>query len=225
MNPSEKAAEEMRRQSQGPERFAKSAIGIGAAAGAAPFASLLARAAPLLSQYIPENLAIKGLSKISPKFGQFIENVMGKGYDFNEVRDFLGEQVKESQAQSQPAKTDKNIIEQYSPELHDFINQQIQSGRSPLEAGWFAEQDKKFKSAIEKLKKDHKSPWSAILETVYGRGEGQSKKSNTPSPQPQQEEYVNHQEKTQPGQEIDPVLTQILGEINASIERRRAARG
>ncbi len=191
MNPYEKTAEEMKRQSEGPKRLAKNAVNAGATAasiaGAATFAPLLARAAPFLSEYIPENLAIKGLSKVSPKLGKFVEDSLNSGYDFKEVKDFIGEQVKESQ---QPAKQAKNIIEQESPELHQFLDQEIRKGRKPIEAAALAQNDKRFSELIGKLSKKHKTPWSSIIESVFGNGDmglQQNKQQEQQKPMQQQE--------------------------------------
>lgn len=176
MNSFEEAAEEMRRQSEGPKRFtqgainvAKTGLGLGAGvAGAATFAPLLKKVAPFLSDYIPENLAIKGLSKLSPKLGKFVNKAFNNGFDFKEVKDFLGEQVKESES----AKDERNIIEQVSPELHQFILERIKKGHSPIQAGALATiKGSKFIPIIEKLKKDHKTGWGDIVEMIYGHGE------------------------------------------------------
>lgn len=144
-------------------------------AGAAAGRSIVSRMIPLLSSYIPESLAKKGLEKISPKFGQFIQKAEDEGYDFNEIRDFFTQKLKKDEEQQQPAKQDRNIIEQYSPELHQFILGEIKNGRSPLQAGALATMErtgsKGFKKEIEKITKDHKVPWATILETVYGAGE------------------------------------------------------
>jgi len=164
MNPYERTADEMKRQSEGPKRFAKTAVGVGASvAGPSSFASILSRAAPFLSQYIPEDLAIKGLSKISPKFGKFVNDAINGGYDFNQVKDFIGQQVEQSQ---ESAKQNKNPIQQYSPDLHNFMLEQIKSGRPSLEAGALART--KFEKEIKKLEKDHKTSWSSLIESVYG---------------------------------------------------------
>jgi len=177
MNPYEKTAAEMKRQSEGPKRLMSGPIGkaVGAAslgaaatAGSAAFAPLLARAATLLSEYIPQDLAIKGLSKISPKLGKFVDDALNSGFDFNEAKDFLGKKIKDSQGQ---AKQDKNIIEQVSPELHTFIDQEIKKGRKPIEAAALAQHDKRFSSIIQKLKNQHKTPWASIIEAIYGTGE------------------------------------------------------
>lgn len=170
MNPYERTAQEMKRQSEGPKRFAKSALGTGSAVGAAAFAPMLSRIAPFLSEFIPEELAIKGLSKISPRIGKFVGEALDGGFDFSEVKNFLGEQVNDSRSQ-EPAKQEKNIIEQESPELFSFLDQEIRSGRNPIEAAAIAQNDKRFKSAIDKLMKAYKTPWSSIIESIFGSGQ------------------------------------------------------
>jgi hypothetical protein len=206
MNPYEKTSEEMKRQSEGPKSFAKAALGSLGAIGAASFSPILARAAPFLSEYIPENLAIKGLSKVNQKLGSFVQQAMDKGYDFKEVKDFLGNQI----SQSQPAKDDKNIIQQYSPELHEFISQQVSGGRSPIEAGAIAQNDKRFGDAIKKLTKDHKTPWSSIIQSVYG-SEGVQKSQNAQQQQPSQQ---GQPEQAGQGQQA---LMAILDKINQKL--------
>lgn len=185
MDPYEKTAQEMKRQAEGPKRFAKTALGIGASVAASSFAPILTRAAPFLSQYIPEDLAIKGLSKINPKFGKFIQDAFNGGYDFQEAKDFIGDQVN----QSQSAKETQNIIQQYDPELHTYISDYLKKGVPLLEAGKRALGHGRFRKAIDKLIKDHKASWDSILRTVYG---------NEGLAQPQQQEQQAMQ---QPGQE------------------------
>ncbi|CAB4133780.1 hypothetical protein UFOVP264_18 [uncultured Caudovirales phage] len=191
MNPYEKTAQEMKRQSEGPKRFAKTAAVVAPAIASASFAPVLARAAPFLSQYIPEDLAIKGLSKISPRLGAFVQSAVDSGYDFSQVKDFIGKQVTESQA-PQAAKENRNIIEQESPELHSFILEQIKNGRKPIEAGALAFQNQKFMKAINKLKNTHKANWADLIQTVYGTGE-------TAQPQTQQSNAMREEAMNPPG--------------------------
>ena len=162
MNPYEKTANEMKRQSEErPKQLAKNALAIGSTlATAGSFAPILARAAPFLSEYIPEVLAIKGLSKINPKMGNFVKKAMDDGFDFNEVKNFIGEQISDSQKPQGKG----NIIEQYSPELHQYIKDEKQKGKSGLSAITFP----KFKTIIEKLTNDHKASFADILKSVYG---------------------------------------------------------
>ena len=209
MNPYDRTAQEMKRQAEGPKRALKAGVGIGATLGATSFAPVLGRVAPLLSQYIPQDLAIKGLSKISPQIGKFVKDAMESGYDFDEVKNFMGEKVQES------AKSDKNIIQQESPELHQFLDQEIKKGRNPIEAGALAQNDKRFSKIIEKLMKSHKTPWSSIIQSIFGGGE-------TAQPQQQQVEQepqiaqVAQGGQQQPGQGQQALMA-ILQKINQKI--------
>lgn len=173
MNPYEKTAEEMKRQSEGPKRLAKGALAVGSAvAGATSFAPVLARAAPFLSQYIPENLAIKGLSKISPQFGAFIKSAMDGGYDFSQVKDFIGDQIKQS---DQP-KEDRNIIQQYDDKLFEALKMKIDKGFTPAQALSLVDIFPHHKKSIEKIEKAHKVPFLNIVEQIFG-GPNQAKQS------------------------------------------------
>lgn len=93
-----------------------------------------------------------------------------------------------NQQQGQPAtnQAQENIIEQVSPELHDFIKYQILQGRSPIEAGAIAQNDKRFTPIISKLQKLAKANWSDILQTIYGNLQGQQQQTQTPAAQQMQ---------------------------------------
>jgi hypothetical protein len=214
MNPYEDTASEMRRQSEGPLRAAKRGVGVAAAAGAASFAPLLAKAAPFLSQYIPENLAIKGLSKISPNLGKFVKDATDNGYDFNEVKDFIGNQVKDSQTQEN-SKENKDIISQYSPSLFEYIKGLISNGSTPTEAATKAQKflDPKNKQIIKQIEKDHKTPWTSIVESIFGGGQ---MRQNTPGNTPVDQANTPAQPTGGPGQQK---LMAILDQINQKLGR------
>lgn len=145
-------------------KLASTAVG---ATTLASGAALSAKIAPFLSEYITPELALKGISKVSPKFGDALRRGMKDGLSLESGLDFLKESIKKPKEQEN-AQQSGNVIEQYSPELHEFISSEIEKGRSPIEAGAAAELNGKFKNAIGKLTKDHKSPFSALLQTVYG---------------------------------------------------------
>lgn len=172
MEPYQRSAESIRSGEESYVSLLKNvgltAIGTaGATLGSAAISRLIPAVGALINNYVPENLSKAGLSKIDPRFGKFIQGAIDEGYSYEDVRKFLGEKIEKSQ----PAKENKNIIEQYSPELHRFILEEIQKGRKPMEAGALAQNDKKFSSVIKKLSGDHKTNWSDILQSVYGRGE------------------------------------------------------
>lgn len=207
MQPYQEATESIRRQSEMPFRAAGAALGTAASLFGA--SGVLGKVAPWLSQYVPESMAIKGLSKVDKRLGSFIKKAMADGYDFNEVKNFIGEKL---DGAKQEVKIDeKNIVEKYSPELHNFIQKTMGEGRSALEAGALASLEMKggkgFKGVIDKLVKDYKTPWSSILESVYGT---QQKPQQTQQQQVQQPQV--QQGAVGPGQQA---LMDILKEINS----------
>lgn len=146
-------------------------IGAGAA-GAVGFRatnSVINRILPLLNSYVPETFAKKAIEKIDPRIGEFIEGAEREGATFDETKEFIGQKLQKSE--EEPAKESRNIIEQESPELHSFLDQEIRKGRKPVEAGALAQNDKRFSNIIKKLMKAHKTPWSSIVESIFGAGE------------------------------------------------------
>jgi len=174
------------------------AAGLGASLGAVGMSSKIL---PFLSEYIPIDLAIKGISKVSPKIGNILKKGQQLGLDVKEGLDFVkGRMEQQSQPQQepqqetepsqQPEPDKRNIIEQYSPELHNFLEKEIAGGRSPLEAAALAtldSKDNKFKKIIDKMVKDHKTSWSSIIQSVYGAGQ------QAPSQPQQQQQQIAQQ--------------------------------
>src|ERR1044072_1057692 len=146
----------------------KSGIGLAGGLGVASGTGISSKILPFLSEYIPVDLAIKGISKVSPKLGDVLKKGVSKGLDPKEGLNFVKEQFSKQNEKKQQPQQNRNIIEQYSPELHQFIKSEIGKGRHPLEAGARARIDKKHEGIIKKIEKDHKTDWSSILESVYG---------------------------------------------------------
>lgn len=181
-------------------------VGIGIAGGA-----LASKVLPFLNQYIPANLAMKGINAVSPELGSFLKKGQAMGLDLQKGFDFLKEKLS-PQGQSQAAPSNKNIIEQYSPELHQFLNKEIQSGRSPLEAAGLARLENKkgkdFRQIIKKIEGDHKTNWSDIIQSIYGGGQ----KAQTQQPQQQQAsqpQAAPAQSAAQPGSGQDRLIQAI----------------
>jgi hypothetical protein len=155
----------------------ENALKLGAGALAAQAA--LPRVLPLLSNYIPTDLAMKGLKKVAPGIGDFMENTLNVGFGADEVKEF----VKGKMSAGMP-KEGSNIIQQVSDQLYEFLQNHIKQGRNPLEAGALAQLDPKFKNDISKLEKQHKTPWSAILQTVFGGQEQPQRQAEQPIQSP-----------------------------------------
>lgn len=58
---------------------------------------------PFLSKYIPVDLAVKGISKISPQLGNFLKKGQSAGLDIKEGLDFIKEKLTPSQQEEQPS--------------------------------------------------------------------------------------------------------------------------
>lgn len=212
MEPYQKAAEALRSSKEYPLQLLKNAgltaLGGGAAAlGSKALNSLIPAVGAMINNYIPEKLSIAGLNKIDPRLGKFIQGAMEEGYGYEELREFIGDKVQKTQKGEQ-----KNLIQQESPELHQFIDQEIRSGMTPLQAGAKASVDKKFTEVIKKLVKSHKMPWANILETIYGNAEQALPPSNQSQGQQQQQQPMQGQQQ-QSGQGQQALMA-ILSQIN-----------
>lgn len=174
LRPDERAAQtDIERSKKQDERIksgVKTAAGIASTVAGAGLASKFAgpiasRVMPFINKYIPTDLAIKGISKVSPELGNLLKKGMNQGLDIKDGLEFIKNQIEG------PAKQNGNIIEQYSPELHEFIANKVSAGHSPIAVANLAQKDKKFADIIKKLAKDHKTDWASIVESIYGGGE------------------------------------------------------
>lgn len=181
MQPYQAASEESIRQGELPYQALKTAAPIALSAASATAGGLaFKKVLPFLSEYIPQDLAIKGLSKIDPRFGKFINTALGAGKSFGEIRDFIKEKAEEGK----PAQN-LNPIQQHSDELYSFLEGHIKNGRSALEAGALAELSDKFKKPIAEIVKNNKAPWSSIVETVFGNNSNANQAAPQQPPQKQ----------------------------------------
>lgn len=212
MQPYQEATEEISRQGELPLKIAKNAVSAGGAVASAGGGAYLAggalnRVLPFLSKYIPPDLAMKGLNKIDPRYGSFIKKAMAAGKTFDEVKEFIGSKIEEEGESNKPAKQDRNIIEQYSPNLFQYLKDLIGKGSSPVQAAAKARKflDKKDQDLISKMEKEHKTDWPSIVQSIFG-GQGTA--------QPQQPDQVNQGAQSGPGQQA---LMDILSKINQQL--------
>jgi hypothetical protein len=240
MQPYQKAAEALRSGEEYPLQLLKNAgltaIGGGAASlGSKALGKLIPAVGALINQYVPDKLSMAGLSKIDPRFGKFIEGALQEGYTYDELRKFMGDKLEKSQP-AEIVKEQRNIIEQESPDLHQFIIGKIKEGRSPQEAGALAilgeKGTKAFKKDIEKIVSQHKTPWSQLLESVYGTGqtaqpqqpgnalaqEAMSPPGSSPiGPTSAESQAFNQPQQQQPVGQGQQALMQILQKINQKL--------
>ncbi len=184
MQPYQEASEKIRRSGERPIELAKN-LGIAALSGGAAkigssvAGSIAPKIGALISRYVPEDLSIKGLTKLDPRLGKFVQGALNEGADYEEIRNYLGEKINKTE-NDELEKEKENIIQKYSPELHQFLDQEIRSGRKPIEAAAIAQNDKRFSSIISKITKEHNTPWSSIIESVFGQALPESQPAQTP---------------------------------------------
>ena len=128
--------------------------------------ALASRIAPFINEYVPVDLAMKGINKLSPQLGNFLKKGQEAGLDVKEGLNFIKESLG-----NDSAKNNKNIIEQESKELHDFVLNEIKKGTNPMAAGLMASNEGKFKGAIKKLKEKTKLNWGDLVNQIFGSGE------------------------------------------------------
>lgn len=195
MQPYQRSAEAIRSGEEYPLQVLKNlgltAIGGGTAFAGSKIASKLVPAiGALINSYVPDNIMDKGLKNIDPRFGKLISGALEGGYTYDDLRNFLGEKLQ----QSEQPKENRNVIEQYSPELHQFLSEKIKGGEDPIRAAALAlfKEGNSFQNIIRKIENDHKTNWSQLVQSIYG-GPGQAQQSvpqqmqsQTPQAAPQQ---------------------------------------
>lgn len=216
MEPYQRASQAIREGDAQPFNFLKNTVLAGIGGGAAGLAhKAIGKIAPaigaLISEYVPEKFSIEGLKKIDPRFGKMIKDSLDAGYTYDDFRQFMGDKIKGSEDSTKETNK-KNLIEMYSPELHQFITQHIKSGKSHIQAGALAKLPGKqgdFNKVIQKIMKDNNATWEDVLESVYGGQQG-NQQSQQPEMQEQQEQQ---QQPTQSGAG-QQALMDIMNKIN-----------
>lgn len=177
LRPDEKAAqseiEREKRFDTSIKKGTKAAVGLGTAALGAQVSSKIM---PFLNKYIPADLAVKGISKISPKIGEYLKKGKAMGLDIDEGLDFIRSKMEkptENQQEEENPQQNLSVIEQYSAPLYEYIKKLIENGSSPAEAAAKSKKflDKKQLEIINKIEKDHKTDWLNIVESIFGKGE------------------------------------------------------
>lgn len=159
----------------------KTAVGLGV--GAATLGAG-ARLMPFLNDLIPTDLAIKGISKVNPQVGKFLHKGMSQGLDVKDGIRFVKDQF--GIGSESPAKDDRSIIEQYSPELNQAIMELVQSGEDPVVASMKIQNTGKFSKAIRDIEKDHKTTFGSIVKSIFGGGQMTTSPQGKAALQPQQ---------------------------------------
>ena len=213
LRPDEEAAQaNMERERRSSDKIGKgisSAVSLGGAmVGASAFTKVL----PFLSEHIPLDMAIKGISKVSPKVGDFLRRGQESGLDLKEGLEFIKEKISGNKPN---LPEEKNAIQMHSQKLFDSIEEMINQGLSPMEAASKISSDKNSQSTIKQMEKEYKADWYSIVESIFGRGDSAKRPQAQPQQQPQQQPSSQPQGQSQQGGNWDQIA-QMLKQTLAS---------
>jgi len=147
----------------------KAALNVGSSAVGFGVAS---KVIPFLNEYIPAELALKGISKVFPKLGEFLKKGMASGLALKDGLDLIKDKIEpkkdEQTEQPEEAQEERNIVQLESPELHIALSELVKGGDTPLKAAEKIARSGKFRYSIKNLQDQHKLGWGKIVENLYG---------------------------------------------------------
>lgn len=211
IQPYQEQSNRLRKSEALPADIAKGAIGL-ATSGA-----LANKILPLLSSHIPTNIMQKGLSKINPKLGAFIEQADEMGFGIDEVRDFLKNKVlppeppKKEQQQTQQTNPLQDFETNY-PELARGLMATIQQGQPPQAAAAVIKNSSALRKQVDQLEKDTGKNFVDYILELFGPQQTSQGQVQQPSQQPQQIQQAQGQQGQQ-GSGMDQQLMAALDKI------------
>ena len=190
-------------QGQSAKKGIKTAIGLG---GSFIGAGLASKVLPFLSEFIPADLALKGINKVAPEIGKFLKKGQSMGLNLKEGFNFIKENIqpkKEEQSQENPVVKQAKDFETNYPEITRHIANHIQNGRSPQEAAAIIKVAPYHKKQVKKIEKETgKNFVDFIVEMMGGNQSSQMQQpqqmqqqapQGTPGTQQQQPQINNDQ--------------------------------
>lgn len=220
--PYQAATEEVRKQSQTPTNLLKTAGAIGTSlVGGSAIAS---RILPLINKFVPADLMRKGLSKVDPRVGGFVETAINNGFSLDDVRNFMTEKFSQGSKEQKQANPLQDFETSY-PDIAQALSGYINQGQSPDAAAGILKTSTAFGKKIGKLEKETGKNFVDYVLELFGNG--QQSQMQQPSPQqmqPQNQQMQQAQQAPQ-GQGLDPQLMQLMNGIRSSIQNLRGGNG
>lgn len=171
------------------KRGANVAISAGSAALGVTGAS---RLLPFLSEHIPFDLAMKGINKVNPKVGQFLQNGQKKGLDIKEGLSFLREQFapKEEIREERKSGNPLEDFENNHTVLASLLAVRMRKGKDPIEAAKELLSMESTKNHIKNLEKQEGKNFIDYITEIFGSQGGAMQPQGQPiqpPPQPQRQ--------------------------------------
>jgi hypothetical protein len=203
MQPYQQAGERIQQQADEPGRVARGIASAGTKiAGLAGGGALLRKALPFLNNLIPSSIAAKGLEKVDPRFGKFINSAINNGNTQDEAISFIKQKVQagEEQDKSQAALQQKNLIEEHAPEVYEILKSKIGQGLKPLVAAFQLSKDSKHKKKIMSLQEKTGKNFSELVTSIFGSEENPQSQAALQPMQSQDQMPSSQQPQQIPGQ-------------------------
>ncbi len=207
------------------KRGANLAVGVGSAALGAGAAS---RILPFLSEFIPVDMALKGISKVSPKVGEFLKKGQSMGLDIKEGLDFIKQNL--TPASTQPEEPQENPIikeaknfETNYPDIVKAIMRTIEKGHSPQSGAELLKKSDIFKTRIKKIEKETGKNFVDFIVDLMGNQpmQQQAQPQEQVQPTQQTQPQPQAQPQAQPQGGVDPQLLSLIQGIRGSLQGMR----
>lgn len=214
--PYQAATEEIRRQAQAPKKLLNTAVGVGTSliGGTA-----LAKVLPLLNQFVPGELMRKGISKVNPRLGGFINTAINNGYSLDDIRGFLQDKFSQADPQNQQNQQSTpqsvNPLQEFEtnyPDLAQALQGYINQGQSPDAAAGILKTSSSFGKKVSQLEKNVGKNFIDYVLELFGNSQQQSAQQ---AQQPIQNQAS--QSPQQPGG-LNPQLLQIMNGIRTAMQ-------
>jgi len=177
-------------------------------------AGVASRIAPFLSEFIPLDLAIKGISKINPKIGEFLKKGQSQGLDLKDGIEFLRNQFspkEEIKEESKPIDPLQDFETNHN-DIAQALARIMQNGQSPDAAAAILKSSTAFSKKIKDLeKKMGKNFIDYILEIFGNRGQATQQQPMQQQMQPEMQQP--QQQAPQQGSNVDAQLMAALDKI------------
>lgn len=206
LQPYQAAGQQIQKQAQKPTNLAKTALTVGATLTGSGIAK---RILPLLSKYVSGNIMRKGLEKIDPRLGKFVDNSLNNGYNIDEVRDHLSskfsqgsaESPQETQGEKSPQVSQHNPLQEFEtnyPDISGALVRTMQNGQSPQAAAGILKTSSAFSKQIKQLEKQVGKNFVDYIVELFG----------TQGQQVQGQKQMDQQMQQQPGEQQPQVQGQ-----------------
>jgi hypothetical protein len=195
--------------------------GAGAVVGAGATllgAGLASKVMPFLNEFVPVELALKGINKVSPQIGQFLKKGQSMGLNVQQGLQFLKNNLQPNQS-NQPAQQ-ANPLQEFEtnyPDIAQALNGYIQQGQSPDAAAAILKSSTPFGKKIKDLEKNVGKNFIDYVLELFGNPQqqvSQQLQQSAPQAQPQMQQ-------PQQGQQaggINPDLLQIMNGIRSAMQ-------